>query len=57
MADYFFFIKSDKNKERINKGKFQSLEDAEKSFARSKRLPLSEFNRLFKVQKYDSNRS
>lgn len=56
MADYFFFIKSDKNKERINKGKFQSLEDAEKSFAKSKRLPLSEFNRLFKVQKYDSNK-
>jgi len=56
MADYFFFIKIDKTKERISKGKYQSLEDAQRSFAKSKRLPLSEFNRLFKVEKYDSSR-
>ncbi|MDA9111910.1 hypothetical protein N9J42_00335 [bacterium] len=56
MADYFFFIKLDKTKEKISKGKYQSLEDAQNSFAKSKRLPLSEFNRLFKVEKYDSSR-
>lgn len=56
MANYFFFIKSDKTKERISRGNFQTLEHAQRSFAKSKRLPLSEFNRLFKVEKYDSSR-
>lgn len=56
MTEYFFFIKTDKTKEKINKGKFACIDTATESFAHHKKLSLKEFNRLFKVEKYDFHR-
>ena len=57
MTEYYFFIKTDKSKERINKGKYSSKELATESFARHKKLSLSEFNKLFKVEQYEKHRT
>jgi hypothetical protein len=56
MSEYFFFIRTDKNKESINKGKFASKSIAKTTFARHKKLSLEEFNKLFKVEEYDKRR-
>lgn len=57
MAEYYFFTRTDKSKERINTGRFNSLESAVSYFARHKKLPLQEFNKLFKVEGYEKHRS
>ncbi len=57
MSEYFFFIRTDKNKESINRGKFESKSIAKKTFARHKKLSLEAFNKLFKVEEYDKRRS
>lgn len=57
MTEYYFFIRTDKSKEKINSGKFDSLKSAESYFARHKKLSLEEFNKLFKVEGHEKYRS
>ena len=57
MTKYYFFIRKDKSKESINKGSYDSIESATESFARHKKLSLIEFNKLFKVEEYEEQRT
>ena len=51
MKEYFFYRGFDHTKEPIGKGRFISLMEAYELLAKQKNLPLSEFTKIFKVEK------
>lgn len=57
MKGFIFYSNTDKSKEPISTLKSESKEIAVKGFAQIKKLPVEEFNKLFTVEEYDSNRS
>jgi len=54
---YKFFIKNDSSKEVIGTKNFKNLDEAIKGFAEIKKLPIESFNKIFKVERHDQNRS
>ena len=49
MKEYYFYFKSDIEKEALSKTKASSLEDAIQLFCETKKMKLSQFNELFNV--------
>ena len=57
MKGYIFYSKLDSKKEAIGNGTAGSIEEAYKTFAKIKQLPLNEFRRLFEVDLYDKTQT
>lgn len=53
MIGYTFYSKFDSKKEPISSWPANSLEEAVELFAKIKKLPVEEFNKLYTVEKYD----
>lgn len=57
MKGYIFYSKADPKQEAIGSWPASSREDAFKNFAQIKKLPLTEFKRLFEVKLYDQTQT
>lgn len=53
MIGYIFYSKIDSSKEPISSWPANSLEEAIDKFAKIKKLPVEEFNKLYTVEEYD----
>lgn len=57
MKGYIFYSKADSSKEAIGSWPAKTKEEAFKNFAEIKKLPLTEFKRLFEVELYDKTQT